>query len=412
MSEVTIRAQGLGKRFRLYDANHPRTLRELLAGGWRRARSAGDLWALRDVDLNVGPGEMLGVVGHNGSGKSTLLRILGGVMRPDEGVVSTVGRISGLLELTMGMHPDLSGRENVMISGIIAGLTRREVQARFDSIVDFAELEDFIDSPLRTYSAGMKMRLGFSVAMHVDPGIMLIDEVLAVGDLAFQNKCLNRIQTFIQAGSAIVLITHDLANLQTLCTQALWLRDGQVAGYGRPDAVIDAFRNEMMVGTHHLTSDRSSDRRLPLELEQNRFGSMEVTIEAVRILNAAGQPVSRFEPGEALTVEADLNSPGEITTIHAVLIIGNPERYDIVNINSGDFGEPLKVSGKSGSTLRLSIESLPLAGGDYSVSIGVYRDDWSRTYDYHSHAYRLEVAHSKVLSGFIAPQHRWDARSR
>ena len=232
---------GLGKHFPRFDAGRPRKLKEALFRRQHGLRPIDVFWALRHVSFQVAAGRMLGVVGGNGAGKTTLLNLIGGLGRPDEGTLDVRGRVVGLLELGAGFHPALSGRDNVFVSGIIAGLTRREVVERFDSIVAFAELEEFIDSPLRTYSNGMRMRLGFAVLAHTNPDALLIDEVLAVGDLSFQKKCANRIATFKAEGCAIVFVTHDLRQVRGMCDEALWLRHGEVAAHGEPEAVLTSY---------------------------------------------------------------------------------------------------------------------------------------------------------------------------
>lgn len=239
-----VLVRGLGKRFRRYHADRPSKVKHLLTRR-RHLRPIDEFWGLRNVDLAIGAGRMVGVIGHNGAGKSTLMRLIGGVGRPDEGRIVTTGRIAALLELGAGSHPDLSGRDNVMLTGVIAGLTRRDVLTRFDSIVAFAELEDFVDSPLRMYSTGMQMRLAFAVAVHTDPDILLIDEVLSVGDAAFQKKCLEAIAAYKRNGSAILLISHDLNHVRELCDEVYWLKQGQVAAHGEPQALCAQYAEAM-----------------------------------------------------------------------------------------------------------------------------------------------------------------------
>src|SRR5438132_13144083 len=212
-----IIVQNLSKQFRRYHSDRPWTLQEAFLQGLRRMKPAEYFWALHEVSFSIAYGRMVGVIGPNGAGKSTLLRLIGGVGRPDKGTIRVHGQIGALLDLGTGFHPELTGRENVFVSGVIAGLTRREVAQRFDSIVAFAELQQSIDSPLRTYSSGMQMRLAFAVAIHTEPEILLIDEVLAVGDLAFQRKCLQRIAQFKAEGCTILLVSHDATLIQQLC---------------------------------------------------------------------------------------------------------------------------------------------------------------------------------------------------
>jgi lipopolysaccharide transport system ATP-binding protein len=226
-----IDVQHLSKTFRRYHPERPRTVQELLARGPRRVRHAERFWGLRDITFAVPPGRTVGIIGTNGSGKSTLLRLVGGVGRADEGTVTVRGRIGALLDLGSGFHPDLTGRVN--------GLTRRDVMRRLDAIVAFAEVEAFIDSPMRTYSTGMQMRLAFATAAHTEPEVLLIDEVLAVGDTAFQRKCLERIGAFKAAGCSILLVSHESSVVQQLCDEALWLDAGRLQTYS---AASDAVR--------------------------------------------------------------------------------------------------------------------------------------------------------------------------
>jgi len=235
----------LGKQFRRYPTTRPQTLQETVARGVSMLRAADKFWALRNLSFTVASGQTLGLIGPNGAGKSTLLRLIGGVGRPDEGSVEVHGRAGGLLELGAGFHPDLTGRENVFINGVISGLTRREVARRFDDIVAFSELEDEIDSPLRTYSTGMRMRLGFSVAAHTDSKILLIDEVLAVGDHSFRKKCFARIDRFKAEGRTILLASHNIDQIKNLCDDAVWLQKGRLVAQGRPDSLVDAYVEAM-----------------------------------------------------------------------------------------------------------------------------------------------------------------------
>jgi lipopolysaccharide transport system ATP-binding protein len=240
-----IDVDGVSRIYRRHGADRPWTWQETLVRGWRRRQPPETFWALRDVTFSIASGRMVGVVGHNGAGKSTLLRLVGGVGRPDAGKVSVRGRLGALLELGAGFHPELTGRENALISGVISGLTKAEVADKFDAIVSFAELEDFIDNPLRTYSSGMILRLGFAVAAHIEPEVLLIDEVLSVGDLAFQEKCLDRIRAFKARGCTILLVSHNAEQVAELCDEVIWLRAGRLVAYGPAEPVTEAYVSEM-----------------------------------------------------------------------------------------------------------------------------------------------------------------------
>jgi lipopolysaccharide transport system ATP-binding protein len=257
--EMGLSVRNLGKRY---------WLQKPVAGTFQdtfldMVRGVGSVpfWALRDVSFDVGPGESIGIVGSNGAGKSTLLRLICGLGRPTTGHAEVRGRVAALLEFGAGFHPHLTGRENLYVSAIVAGLRRREVKALFDTIVDFAELGDFIDQPLRTYSSGMQMRLGFSVAIHVDPAVLIIDEGLAVGDAHFSQKCLERIERFRSAGKTLVMVSHDMHAIRTFCTRAVWLRRGALVGDGPVDAIVSRYAAVMERETLSGSPDESADAR-------------------------------------------------------------------------------------------------------------------------------------------------------
>jgi lipopolysaccharide transport system ATP-binding protein len=239
--DYAVVVRNLSKQYYLYHADRPWTLHETLVRGFRRLRPSERFWALRDISFSVAPGRVVGVVGSNGSGKSTLLRLIAGVGRADKGTIKVSQRIGGLLDLGTGFHPDLTGRENVFVNGVISGLTRREVAQRFDAIVAFAELESFIDNPIRTYSTGMQMRLGFAIAIHARPEMLLIDEILSVGDYSFQRKCLERITQFKNEGCTILIVSHDTGQIREFCDEAIWLSSGRLVLQDRPDYVVDRY---------------------------------------------------------------------------------------------------------------------------------------------------------------------------
>lgn len=241
-----IRVSGVSKEFRWHQAR-PRTLKELLVATFKPGRSSKSevFWALKDVSFEVGKGEMVGLVGDNGSGKSTILKLITGISKPTQGEIELHGRISALLELGAGFHPDFTGRENVFLNASILGLRRKEIEARFDDIVNFAELGEFIDNPVKTYSSGMYMRLAFAIAVNVDPDILVIDEVLAVGDAPFQRKCFEQIKRFRKEGKTILLVTHDLSAVRDLCDRAIWLQKGKLMADGPPEQVIELYRKRV-----------------------------------------------------------------------------------------------------------------------------------------------------------------------
>jgi lipopolysaccharide transport system ATP-binding protein len=407
---AAIVVEKLGKRFRRYHADRPRTLKEAVVRGLRRTKPVDDFWALRDVSFSVAPGRMVGVVGPNGAGKSTLLRLAGGVGRADEGRVTVNGRIGALLDLGAGFHPDLTGRENVYINGVIAGLTRREVADRFADIVAFAELEEFIDSPLRTYSTGMHMRLGFAVAVHTDPDILLIDEILAVGDLAFQRKCLDRIDQFKARGCTILLVSHDASSIRQLCDEALWLRRGQLVAYGPADVVVRQYEEEMSAETRRRTPSNKPVVRTvtgaELQLNENRLGSLEIEITAVRLLDPQGLHVTELSSGAPLHVEIEYQAPTPIPSPIFGVTISREDGTICYDASTQGAGHTLPTVHGAGR-ISCQFERLDLIGAQYYVDVGVYEREWAYAYDYHWHVYSLIVHPTPGEKGIVRPPHRW-----
>lgn len=371
---VALEARGLGKSFRQSAHAGPRTFRQWVEGGFARRRPKDRFWALRGVDFAVAQGEMTGVIGHNGSGKSTLLRLLGGVMQPDEGQVTTTGPVNGLLELNTGMHPDLSGRENIVINGVLGGMLRSEMTARTDDIIAFAELADHIDQPVRTYSSGMKLRLGFSIAVHVDPKILLIDEVLAVGDMAFQQKCLARIGAFKDNGCAIVLITHDMQHVRNFCEKVIWMDHGKVRAIGSPDEVVTlyetAMRTETLKRSDTARADVVTDRGIRLRMDENRFGSGDVTLVDVTLLDDQGRPVAALAPGAPMTVRGTMHAAAAINACHVSISIVDDEGTLCLDVNTDT--DRITMPAFDGTLpVTLTLGRLDLAPGRYRVSMGV-----------------------------------------
>lgn len=392
MSQPTVVVHQLGKQFQRYHSNRPRTIMEAAVSGWQRLKPAAQFWALRDISFTVAPGQMLGILGHNGAGKSTLLQLIGGVGRPDQGWVKVNGKIGALLDLGASFHTDLTGRENVFVSAIAAGLTRREVNRRFGAIVEFAELEEFIDSPLRTYSTGMQMRLAFAIAIHTVPDVLLVDEYLSVGDIAFQTKCLDRIAQLKANGCAIVLISQSAEQICELCDQALWLNHGQVAALGDPHVVAENYANRM------------DTQSLP---KPTQTYSREVAINQVELLDATSQPVVALGSGDPLTISihyaADQRSPNIVFSIS----ISNEVGQIYFNTHTGTAGLALLPEPGQG-TIRLHLSRLDLSGGKYFVNVGIFSSDWSKTYDYHWHQHPLQLRGTSNEDSILYPPRTWE----
>lgn len=409
-----IRFSGVSKQFHQPDPNRAWTLQDFvlqrlrsLSGRGFRRRS---FRALDDISFRLAGGRMMGVIGRNGAGKSTLLRLAGGVGEPDSGTVCTQGRIGALIDLGAGFHPDLTGRENVLINGVISGLAINQVKRRFDEIVQFAELKAFIDSPLRTYSTGMQMRLAFSVATHTDPEILLIDEVLAVGDMAFQQKCLDRIAGFKERGCAILLVSHDIGMIRRLCDEALWLEKGKIVEHGPAHMVADHYSDSMQ-HEQRKTSAKMGSLILPSGLElrpnENRFGTFEVQIEAVRLTDGDGETVSAVCSGDGLRVELNYSAAEAVKAPIFGVSLSQEDGTVIYDTSTAGNMDAFRILSGRGKVI-LHLERLDLAGGEYFVDVGIYQQDWEYAYDYHWHVYPLEINATSNEKGVLRPPHRWE----
>jgi homopolymeric O-antigen transport system ATP-binding protein len=407
MGHVTVTDVSKSYRYR----SHRRAQRSSELTRASLAPRRGHFWALRDISLQVQPGEMFGLIGPNGAGKSTLLRLIGGVGRPNSGTIKVEGRIGSLLELGSDFNPELSGRENATISAIIAGLTRKEALARMESIIDFAELREFIDSPVRMYSSGMLLRLAFAIAVNTDPEVLLIDEVLAVGDSAFQRKCLGCVQDLRRDGCAIVLSTHDTQMAVQLCNEVMWLRKGAVGQVGHPSEVVAAYL---------ASTDRETRRRTPadwqsemtasgveLRIMENRFGSMELEITDVRLLDPSGFRVSHLLRGEQLRIEIDYHSNHPLPAPNFGVLIRKED--DTVLFDGHIPADKIGLATVQGfGSVALNFDRLDLNTGDYHIDVGVYSHDWAYAYDYHWRAYPLTVWAGSPVKGVVNPPHAWE----
>lgn len=357
--------------------------------------------ALTDVSFRVDPGETVGVVGANGSGKSTLLKLLAGVLKPTTGTVEVRGRLAALLELGAGFHPEISGRENVLINGLLLGLTKREVAARFDEIVRFAELEEFIDAPVKTYSSGMAVRLGFAIAAHSDPDVLLVDEVLAVGDEAFARRSLEKFGEFERAGKTLLFVSHDLGLVADRCRRALWLDRGRLAADGSSAETIALYRENV--------SEREADRRGVAERPEperpDRIGSGAAEVGSVRLLGADGRPTARVRSGEPARLAMDVRAAAPLSDFVFGFAISTVSGTSVFGSNTAlDGFAPEELAGDS--TVVLEIESLDLAPGVYSVDAAVHSRDGA-PYDYRRDLLRFEVAADRAVGGVWNPARRW-----
>ncbi len=402
--------------------------------------------ALRGVSFSVRPGSTFGIVGRNGSGKSTALKLVAGITKPTTGTVSVQGRISALIELGAGFHPEISGRENVFINGIMLGLTKREITRRFDEIVEFAELEDFIDAPVKTYSSGMYMRLGFAVAINVDPDVLLIDEVLAVGDEAFTHKCLDKFAEFRRRNKTVLLVTHALNLVERFCDEALWLNDGRARAMGDPRRVVSAYITdvEKQEERHMAEADAKSraavnakeaGARSPeasasgspkargdiaepvpspqapappadmFQATEGRWGSREAEITAVHLVGEDGQPAHVFYSGERVEIRLTLEAKKPITDFVVGIGIFNVEGVCAFGTNTNI--EELKGERLDGEgQVTFTMDTLDLVAGTYKLDVALHKLD-GYPYDYHRLLYSFRVKSRTQDAGIYRPRHAW-----
>jgi ABC-2 type transport system ATP-binding protein len=360
---AAIEVDAVSKRFRLYHEKFTSLKERALHFGKVPFE---DFWALRDVELDIEAGETFGLLGHNGSGKSTLLKCIAGILRPTTGEIRTVGRLAALLELGAGFQPDLSGRENIYLNASILGMKRSEIDRRFDDIVAFAELEQFIDNQVKFYSSGMYIRLGFAVAINVDPEILLVDEVLAVGDEAFQRKCLDKVHTFQQEGRTIIVVTHSPDMVRQICDRAAALDHGRMVALGDPNDVIRTFREKLMTGVKSV-----------LDIDDPEMGKSElsplwhkVRIRGIEVLYR--QPgSSSVHPGEGLAFRVAYETRDAIGDIVAGIALYGPQGQLVHGTNTHLLGQDLP--GLSGTgTITFSFSSLPLIDGAYRLTVGLH----------------------------------------
>jgi ABC-type polysaccharide/polyol phosphate transport system ATPase subunit len=361
-----ISVESVSRRFRVR-AQEARTLKDFFVLRGRTAPT--DVWALRDVSAGVAPGEAVGLIGRNGSGKTTLLRVIGGIIKPTSGRVHAEGRIGSLLELGAGFHPDFTGRENVFLNGAIQGLRRAEIRSRFDEIVAFAELEHAIDRPVRTYSSGMTMRLGFAIAAFLDADILLLDEVFAVGDEAFQRKCFGRIFQFKQGGGTIVFVSHDAAAVERLCERSVLLEHGGVAFDGPTRDAVARYRRAL--ADELDPAERGAGLR--------EWGSGEATISSAALLGAEGEERVQFLSGEPFTLRVGVSASDGVPPPRLQLEL----RDDSATLIAGDAVDLAALGWPGGSgreEFRLDIDSLPLAEGRFHLRLGLTDASGERLY--------------------------------
>jgi len=381
-----IEVKELGKKFRL-KRERERSLKSALLGLLNKPAPKDDFWALRNISFSVEKGETLGIIGANGAGKSTLLCLLARTMTPSEGSVTIQGKVASLLELGAGFHPELTGRENIYLNGSILGLSKQQIDERYDEIVKFAQLEDFVNTPVKHYSSGMYVRLGFSVAVEVNPDVLLLDEVLAVGDEVFRKKCLDRISEFKRAGKAMLIVSHDLDTVKVISDRVLLIDKGKQIQLGKPGSVIDDYL--------WLGLGRSKAPTVP-----KQWGTRDVEIKEVKFTDAKGAEKQEFESNEDLVLEISYHAGKKIQRPVFGFSVTDDEGKIFYGNNTQIFGLVIpEIEGDGKVYLRLP--KLPLIRGKFHFSFSVHSEDHTVNYHRRENAYVITVRSDRPEVGFV-----------
>jgi ABC-type polysaccharide/polyol phosphate transport system ATPase subunit len=410
---VAVEVDNVSKRFRRQTIQAATSLKSAIVDSIlhrRRLKEDATFQALKAITFTVKRGQTLGIIGRNGSGKSTLLKLLAGIYRPDCGRITVQGKVGALLELGAGFHPEFSGRENILINGIVLGLSKREVRQRFDAIVHFAELRGFIDEPVKTYSSGMYMRLGFSVAVHADPDILLIDEILAVGDAAFHHKCFEKIAEFHKRGKTIILVSHDLVAVERWSDEVLWIENGMVRERGEPQHVIEMYCQDLEVQEGNATAAESPE--VEQEVQEHaaaglpmRWGNREVEIVSVKMIDAAERERYVYNSGESAHVSIRYKVNGNAQDAVFGIAILRADDLCCYGSNTDIEGIPLPKLGDEGC-VEVVLNRLDLIAGAYYLDVAVHART-GHPYDHHHRLYAFTVKSELRDVGVYRVPHCW-----
>ena len=408
IDEVVISVRNVKKMFRVY-RDRGNTLKDRILFAGRRKYE--EHWVLNGVSFEVKRGEAIGLIGQNGCGKSTTLKMLTKILYPDEGSIEMKGRVSSLIELGAGFHPDLSGRENIYTNASIFGLSRKEIDARLEDIIAFSELEAFIDDPVRTYSSGMYMRLAFAVAINVDADILLIDEILAVGDAAFQAKCFRKLQEIKGRGTTIVIVSHAMSQLELICDRSIWIADGLVRMEGKPRDVHPRYMEWMSRKTQQEEKkederENKEDTETDNEGNLKRWGSGEARMTGVKVLGADGTEKADFSPWDPFTIHIDYTAKKPLEDAVIGLAIYRSDGTLVYGTNTLiDTSSPVTL--QTQGTIDLRIDGLPASNGSYSIDLAIHRPD-GFNYDFWRDICSIRIADKVQTPGEIALSHQWD----
>ena len=408
-----IRLQSVSKSYRLLGRRSQfATLKSALLKRDLKLEPDATVPALKNVSFSVHRGEAFGIIGRNGSGKSTLLKVVSGILKPTSGRIAITGRVAALIELGAGFHPEITGRENIYINGIMLGLTKRDIESRFDRIVEFSGVGPFLDQPVKTYSSGMYVRLGFSVAVHVDPDVLLIDEVLAVGDEEFSQKCIAKIQEMKYRGVTLLFVTHQLDQVRKICDRALWLDHGEVMAIGDPVRVVDDYLQQVAGHAPAPISPEPSqavatpeEPKAKNELEEERWGSGEVVLTRVSIVDDQGLDLVALGAGTPVTIELDVNVRAPQEDFVFGIGIYHADGTCVYGTNTeleGFQSEHLDRDGR----VRFVMPSLDLVAGTYRIDAAIHTRN-GRAFDYRRNVLRFVVGSRVHDIGVYRPQHTW-----
>jgi ABC-type polysaccharide/polyol phosphate transport system ATPase subunit len=415
VSAFSIELQNVSKSYRLWGRRSQfATLKSALLKRDLKLEPEASVPALKNISFEVHRGEAFGIIGRNGSGKSTLLKLISGILKPTDGRVKVNGRIAALIELGAGFHPEITGRENIYINGIMLGLSRREIDQRFDRIVEFSGISSFLDQPVKTYSSGMYVRLGFAVAVHVDPEILLIDEVLAVGDEEFSARCIAKIQEMKYRGVTLVFVTHQLDQVRSLCDRAMWIDKGQLEAIGDPARVVDAYLQEVsgtvagpaappVTDAEPATPAEEPERKS--ETEEERWGSGELLLRRVALTDHQGRELVALGAGTPVVIDIDV----DVRVPQDDFVFG-------IGIFHADgtcvYGTNTEIEGfvpdriENAARVRFIVPSLDLVAGTYRIDAAVHTKN-GRAFDYRRNVIRIVVGSRVHDTGVYRPRHEW-----
>ena len=409
---TAVRVDDVSKRFRLYKEKYT-SLKERVIHFGRIPYE--EFWALNDIALDIAQGETVGLLGHNGSGKSTLLKCIAGILQPTHGTIEVTGRLAALLELGAGFHPELTGRENVFLNASILGMPKKEIEKRFDEIVAFAELERFIDNQVKHYSSGMYVRLGFAVAVNMEPDVLLVDEVLAVGDESFQRKCLDRVKRFQREGRTIVFVTHAADLVRQICDRAAVLDHGNLVAVGAPGEAVRSFREHLLQQERHVEAAQlavepdeaqAADEPIVVTTEDDGLSAQErrrdfrLRITDVRIDYPGAGEQPYLKPGDPLAIHVSYGAVERLEDVVFGLAVHDLEGKLVFASNTEIMGTPLGTVEGPGEVV-FATDHVPLLDGTYLLTIGVHSHDEGVVYDWHEQRHQFEVMNPTRTSGEV-----------